>query len=64
MSSDYGVVDASTLSNWDAEADVVIVGLGSAGSCAAIEAAEAGADVLALERASGAGGLPRELHRP
>jgi succinate dehydrogenase/fumarate reductase flavoprotein subunit len=57
MSSDYGVVDASTIGSWDAEADVVIVGLGSAGSCAAIEAAEAGASVLALERASGAGGL-------
>jgi succinate dehydrogenase/fumarate reductase flavoprotein subunit len=57
MSSDYGVVDASTVSNWDDEADVVIVGLGSAGSCAAIEARRAGADVLALERASGAGGL-------
>ena len=57
MSSDYGVVDASSIGNWDTEADVVIVGLGSAGSCAAIEAAEAGADVLALERASGAGGL-------
>ncbi len=57
MSSDYGVVDASSIGNWDTEADVVIVGMGSAGSCAAIEAAEAGADVLALERASGAGGL-------
>jgi len=57
MSSDYGVVDASTIASWDDEADVVIVGLGSAGSCAAIEAAAAGADVLALERASGAGGL-------
>jgi len=57
MSSKYGVVDASTIGNFDAEADVVIVGMGSAGSCAAIEAAEAGADVLVLERASGAGGL-------
>jgi succinate dehydrogenase/fumarate reductase flavoprotein subunit len=33
------------------------VGLGSAGSCAAIEAREAGASVLVLERASGGGGL-------
>ena len=56
-STDYGVVDVSSISSWDEEADVVIVGIGSAGSCAAIEAAEAGASVLAIERASGAGGL-------
>ena len=53
----YGVVDAARISAWDEEADVVIVGIGSAGVCAAIEAREAGADVVALERASGAGGL-------
>lgn len=39
-----------------AEADVVVVGLGAAGACAAIEAAGAGARVLVLERASGGGG--------
>jgi succinate dehydrogenase/fumarate reductase flavoprotein subunit len=53
----YGVVDASAVSAWDEEADVVIVGIGSAGVCAAIEGLEAGVDVLALERASGPGGL-------
>ena len=36
--------------------DVVIVGLGGAGACAAIAAAEAGADVLVIERTSGGGG--------
>ena len=36
--------------------DVVVVGLGIAGTCAAIAAAEAGADVLALERGVAAGG--------
>ncbi|MDP7571597.1 MAG: FAD-dependent oxidoreductase, partial [Myxococcota bacterium] len=41
---------------WHEEADVVIVGLGSAGACAAIEAAEVGADVRVLERAGGGGG--------
>jgi succinate dehydrogenase/fumarate reductase flavoprotein subunit len=41
---------------WQAEADVVVVGLGAAGACAAIEAAAAGAEVLVLERASGGGG--------
>ncbi len=35
---------------WDQEADVVIVGLGGAGACAAIEAYDAGATVLVLEK--------------
>jgi len=37
-------------------ADVVVVGLGSAGASAAIEAAEQGATVLVLEAASAGGG--------
>ena len=37
---------ARTVRTWDLEADVVVVGFGCAGACAAIEAAEAGADVL------------------
>lgn len=41
---------------WDAEHDVVIVGFGAAGACAAIEAASAGADTLIVERASSYGG--------
>lgn len=41
---------------WDREAEVVIVGQGIAGSCAALEAHRAGADVLIVERASGGGG--------
>jgi 3-oxo-5alpha-steroid 4-dehydrogenase len=57
MSSEYGVIDAKTVSSWSDEADVVIIGLGCAGVCAAIEAREAGADVLVLERASGGGGV-------
>jgi 3-oxo-5alpha-steroid 4-dehydrogenase len=40
---------------WDAVADVVVVGFGGAGVCAALEAADAGADVLALERFNGGG---------
>jgi 3-oxo-5alpha-steroid 4-dehydrogenase len=35
--------------------DVVVVGFGAAGACAAIEAAEAGADVLVLDRFGGGG---------
>jgi len=46
----------ATVSRWDDEADVVIIGYGGAGACAAIEAREAGADVLLLERAGGGGG--------
>ena len=37
-------------------ADVIVVGMGIAGTCAAIEAAEAGASVIVLEGASGPGG--------
>lgn len=36
-------------------ADVIVVGFGAAGACAAIEAARAGADVLVVERFSGGG---------
>ena len=37
------------------DADVVVVGFGAAGACAAIEAAEAGARVLVLDRFAGGG---------
>ena len=36
-------------------ADVVIVGFGAAGACAALEAADAGADVVIVERFAGGG---------
>ncbi len=49
------LTDANRL-GWDREADVVVVGLGAAGTCAAIAAAESGASVLALERAGDGGG--------
>jgi 3-oxo-5alpha-steroid 4-dehydrogenase len=38
------------------QVDVLVVGFGIAGGCAAVEAAEAGASVLVLERAAVAGG--------
>jgi 3-oxo-5alpha-steroid 4-dehydrogenase len=46
----------ATLSpDWDLRADVVVVGFGAAGACAAIEAAEHGADVVVLDRYLGGG---------
>ncbi|MDX6392779.1 MAG: 3-oxo-5alpha-steroid 4-dehydrogenase [Streptosporangiaceae bacterium] len=41
--------------NWDIEADVVVVGFGAAGACAALEAAGAGAEVVVLDRFHGGG---------
>ncbi len=49
-------IDASDVSAWDDDADVVVVGLGCAGACATIEAAEMGADVVVLEAAAMGGG--------
>jgi len=50
------VQPASGIERFDLDADVVVVGLGCAGACAAIEASDAGAEVIVLERASGGGG--------
>ncbi len=41
--------------HWDEESDVLVVGLGAAGACAALEAARAGASVRILERFNGGG---------
>ena len=40
---------------WDLESDVIVVGFGAAGACAALEAAAAGARVLVLDRFGGGG---------
>jgi succinate dehydrogenase/fumarate reductase flavoprotein subunit len=50
------VVPARGVGRWDDECEVLVVGLGAAGAAAALEAAAAGADVLALERAGAGGG--------
>jgi 3-oxo-5alpha-steroid 4-dehydrogenase len=40
---------------WDVSTDVVVVGFGAAGTCAALAARERGADVVALDRFNGGG---------
>ncbi len=50
------LLSADAISSWDRECDVVVIGQGVAGSCAALEAHRAGAEVLIVERASGGGG--------
>lgn len=47
---------ASAVGAWDLETDVVVVGFGAAGACAAIEARQAGAGVVVLEVAGVGGG--------
>lgn len=49
-------IRVNAVSRWDFEADVIVVGFGAAGSCAAIEAARAGAKVIIFEVAGGFGG--------
>ncbi len=50
------IVAVEDVNAWEREADVVVVGLGCAGAAAVLEATAAGAEVVALERASGGGG--------
>jgi 3-oxo-5alpha-steroid 4-dehydrogenase len=50
------VVDAADITSASEEVDVLVIGFGIAGGCAAVSAAAAGARVLVLEKAGGAGG--------
>ncbi|BFM08304.1 FAD-dependent oxidoreductase [Halioxenophilus aromaticivorans] len=52
----FDVIDETCVTQFDDCADVIVVGLGIAGACAAIEAKRAGGDVIAVERASAGGG--------
>ncbi|GAB2657536.1 FAD-dependent oxidoreductase [Prescottella soli] len=49
-------IPADQVTDWAYEADVVVAGFGVAGAAAAVGAAQAGADVLVLERTGGWGG--------
>jgi len=49
-------VNAADVADWSDEVDVLVIGFGIAGGCAAVSAAAAGARVLVLERAAAAGG--------
>jgi 3-oxo-5alpha-steroid 4-dehydrogenase len=50
------LVNAAEITAWDIETDVAVIGFGMAGSCAALEAARAGARVTIFEAAGGSGG--------
>lgn len=56
VDDDITPLSAGSITSWDIETDVAIVGYGAGGAAAAIEAAECGADVLILERAGSWGG--------
>lgn len=57
MSSEIpATLDVTDIDSWSDDVDVVVIGFGIAGGCAAVSAATAGARVLVLERAAAAGG--------
>ena len=50
------IVRAADIESWSDDVDVVVIGFGIAGGCAAVSAAAQGARVLVLEKAAAAGG--------
>lgn len=50
MTNSPGYIGSGDVPQWDRSADVVVVGMGIAGACAALEACAAGATVLVIER--------------
>ncbi len=50
------LLSAADITDWHSEHDLLVVGFGAAGACAAIESAQAGNSVLVVERGSGIGG--------
>jgi 3-oxo-5alpha-steroid 4-dehydrogenase len=58
-SSPIRPVRLSDVPGWDIETDIIIVGFGGAGACAALEASDAGAEVTLFELSSESGGATR-----
>jgi len=56
LTSDRAPIDRADVASFDANTEVLVVGFGAAGTCAAHAAREAGAEVLVVERAAGPGG--------
>ena len=56
MAADSHLIQAGDVPHYDDVADVIVIGYGIAGACAALEARRAGGDVLVVERASAGGG--------
>jgi succinate dehydrogenase/fumarate reductase flavoprotein subunit len=56
MTPTRGTTPGSVVQKWDRDSDVVIIGYGGSGAVAAIEAHDAGADVLILESTEEGGG--------
>ena len=56
MQDEDKLIQTNDVQTWQGTADVIVIGFGIAGACAALEARRTGADVLVLERASGGGG--------
>ncbi len=52
----FAPVMESDVALWSGEADVIVVGFGGAGACAAVAAHDAGAGVMIVEAASASGG--------
>jgi succinate dehydrogenase/fumarate reductase flavoprotein subunit len=52
----HSPITAADIAQWHGRYDVIVVGFGAAGACAAIAAADAGCSVLICDIASGSGG--------
>ncbi len=52
----HEIIDAAKVTEFDDDCDVLVIGYGIAGACAALEARRTGGDVLVLERSSAGGG--------
>lgn len=56
MTDEQLIIDSSAVDQWSETGEVIVVGFGMAGACAAIEAVSAGASVIVIERTSGGTG--------